>query len=121
MPTIQGYNAWPYDAGKPNINTAILDTGANSTYVIHRRLLDRQTVPSSESVIVADGTKHPIEASGTLLGHPAINADFVPTFTQNLIGVSPILDKGAFGLIKQDKMVLIKSNPTVTCASRFFN
>ena len=82
-PTIQGYNAWPYDAGKSCIsnNTAILDTGANSTYVTNRRLLNNITHPSSESVMVADGTEHPIEASGTLLGHPSIRADLVVDYT----------------------------------------
>jgi hypothetical protein len=64
-------------------------------------------------VVVADGTVHPIKASGTLLGHPSIHADVVPTFTQNLIGISPILERGAVGIIKHDKMRLIESNPYV--------
>ena len=39
QPSIPGYNAWPYDSGKIPNTTAILDTGANSTYVKHRLLL----------------------------------------------------------------------------------
>jgi hypothetical protein len=113
VPSIQGYNAWPYDSGKLLDSTAILDTGANSTYVTHRLLLENTTLPSSESVLVADGSAHPITASGTLLGHPSIQADLVPSFNQNLIGVSPILNKGALGIIKHDKMVLLARNPYV--------
>jgi hypothetical protein len=63
--------------------------------------------------MVADGSTHPIVASGNLLGHPSIHADLVPTFTQNLIGVSPILDKRAVGLITHDKMMLLNSDPYV--------
>jgi hypothetical protein len=113
VPSIQGYNAWPYDSGKSLDSNAILDTGANSTYVTHRLLLENTTLPSSESVLVADGTAHTITASGTLLGHPSIQADLVPSFHQNLIGVSPILNKGALGIIKQDKMVLLARDPYV--------
>jgi hypothetical protein len=94
QPSIPGYNAWPYDSGKLPNTTAILDTGANSTYVTHRLLLDNTTLPSSASVTVADGTEHPITASGTLLGHPSIRADLVSSFHQNLVGVSPILNQG---------------------------
>jgi len=35
---IRCYDAWPFNHGKPISTTAILDTGANSTYVIHRDL-----------------------------------------------------------------------------------
>ena len=77
--SIPGYNAWPYDSGTLPNTSAILDTGANSTYVTHRLLLDNTTLPSSASVTVADGTEHPITASGTLIGHPSIRADLVPS------------------------------------------
>jgi len=59
-----------------------------------------ETLPSSASVIVADGTEHPITASSTLLGHPS--AHLVPSFQHNFIGVSPILNQGALGIIKQN-------------------
>ena len=62
---IQGYDAWPFNYGKPTSITAILDTGSNSTYVIHRDLLDNITNPATEQVVVADGSAHTIEASGT--------------------------------------------------------
>ena len=39
-PSIHGYNTWPYDAGKLLDHCTILDTGANSTYAVDRRLLD---------------------------------------------------------------------------------
>ena len=81
MPSIQGYNSWPYNSGKEcYVSHAILDTGANSTYINNRRLLDNITHPSASSVIVADRSIHPIEASGTLVGFPSIHADLVPTF-----------------------------------------
>jgi len=50
---------------------------------------------------------------GTLLGHRSITAHLVPSFTQNLIGISPILKNGGLGVIKHDKMVVMKSNPVV--------
>jgi len=100
---IQGYDAWPFNHGKSISTTAILDTGTNSTYVIHRDLLDNMTNPATDQIIVADRSTHTIEASGTLLGHPSIHADYVPTFTNNLIGVSPIIDNGAVGIIQQIK------------------
>jgi hypothetical protein len=71
----------PYDSGILSSSTAILNRGANSTYVNHRRYLTNLSVPSWPSVTVADGTKHPIFASGTLLGHPTVKADLVPSFT----------------------------------------
>ena len=113
QPSIPGYNIWPYDSGKLHYTTAILDTGANSTYVTHRLLLDNTTLPSSASVTVADGTKHPITASGTLLGHPSIRADLVPSFHQNLVGVSPILNQGALGIITRNEMFLLDCHPYV--------
>ena len=78
---IQGYDVWPYNHDKHTSNTAILDTGANSTYVINRDLLDNITNPATEHVIVADGST--IETSGTLLGHPSIHADYVTYFTNS--------------------------------------
>ena len=62
---------------------------------------------------MADGSTHTIEASGTLLGYPSIHADYVPSFTNNLIGVSPLIDKGAVGIIQHDKMVILNSTPYV--------
>ena len=103
--SIQGYNAWPFNKGKPIDYNSSLDTGANSTYVTDRRLLDNVSLPSHQSVFLADGSSHPIQSSGTLVDHPSIHADLVPTFTQNLIGVSPILANG------NDKMVLLQNHP----------
>ena len=62
---------------------------------------------------MADGSTHEIQASGTLLGHPSITAHLVPSFTRNLIGISPILNNGGLGIIKHDKMVVMESNPLV--------
>ena len=62
---------------------------------------------------MADGSAHTIEASGTLLGHPSIHADYVPTFANNLIGVSPIIDNGAVGIIQNDKMFILDRDPYV--------
>jgi hypothetical protein len=101
---IPGYNAW-------------IATEANSTYVINRKLLNNITKPATEHVVVADGSAHPIEASGTLLGHPSIHADYVPTFTQNLIGVSPILDIGAIAIIHNNKIEgLLKRRSAKKCS-----
>ena len=57
---IQGYDAWSFNHGKNTSSSAILDTGANSTYVITRDLLDNITNPATEHVIVADGSTHSI-------------------------------------------------------------
>ena len=94
-------------------HSAILDSGANSTYVINRCLLDNSTSPTSHSVTVADGSIDPIVASGTLVGHPSIAADFVPSFTSNLIGLPPIIKTGVTGVMAGDKMTLIKRSPIV--------
>ena len=59
-----------FDEGMSHLPTAILDSGANSTYVIHRHLLENSTIPTSPSVSAADGSSHPILAPGTLVGHP---------------------------------------------------
>ena len=67
---IQGYDAWPFNHGKNTSNSAILDNGSNSTYVITRNLLDNITNPATEHIIVSDGSTHSIEASRTLLGYP---------------------------------------------------
>ena len=86
---------------------------ANSTYVIDRRLLDNISLPSHQFAFLADGSSRPIQSSGTLLGHPSIHADLVPTFTLNLIGVSPILANEALGIIQHEKMVLLQNHPYV--------
>ena len=57
----------PYDAGINISSPAILDTGTNNTYVNDRRLITNLT---SGSVEVADGSHHPILASGNLVSHP---------------------------------------------------
>jgi hypothetical protein len=66
MARIQGYDTWPFNHGKNTSTSAILDTGANSTYVINRNLLDNITNPATEHVIVADGSTHSIEASASI-------------------------------------------------------
>ena len=58
---------------------------------------------------MADGSTQPIEAPV----HPSIHADYVPTFTNNLIGVSPIIDNDAVDITKHDKRVLLDRNPYV--------
>jgi len=78
-------DAWSYNHGKRTSNTAILDTGENSTYVINKDLLDNITSPATEHVIVADGSAHPIEGLSTLLGYPSIHADYVPIFPKILL------------------------------------
>ena len=53
---------------------AILDTGANQTYVNDRRLISNLHSESG-SVEVADGSRNPIIASVPLLYHPHIHAN----------------------------------------------
>ena len=109
-PSVQGYNSWPFNSGTTHLDTsAVLDTGANSTYVNNRRMLVNPSSLLSPSVMVADGSTHTIQESGTLIGFSSIQADYVPTFTKYLIGVSPILSNGAVGLITTDKMILVDS------------
>ena len=48
-PSIQGYNARPFNTGKPLDHSAISDT-ANFTYVNDRRLLDKVSLPSHQSL-----------------------------------------------------------------------
>ena len=52
---------------------------------------------------VSDGTLHPIGASSTLLAHPNIKANFVSSFSSNLIRISPLIDQGAEAIIKSEK------------------
>jgi len=59
---------------------AILDTGANNTYVDDRRQITHLT-SASASVEVADGYHH-ILASEKLVNHPSIPAHFVPKFQE---------------------------------------
>ena len=80
----------PYDASIPCRSSAVLDTGANQTYVNDRRLISNLHSESS-LVEVADGSRHPIMASGPLVSHPHIYANYVPSFSTNLIGISPII------------------------------
>ena len=88
----------PCDAGITCHSSAILDTGANQTYVNDRRLISNLHSETA-SVEVADGSKHPILASGPLVSHPHIHANYVPSFSNNLIGISPIIHRGAVGII----------------------
>jgi len=108
---LPGINS-PYDAGIQISSPAILDTGANNTYVNDRRLLTNLT-SASDSVEVADGTHHTIVASGTLVNHPSIPAHYVPSFKTNLLGISPIIDTGAVGIIQSNQMTLVKNSPLV--------
>ena len=62
---VPGINT-PYDTGINISSPAILDTGANNTYVNDRRLITNLT-SGSASVKVADGSHHPILASGNLV------------------------------------------------------
>jgi hypothetical protein len=41
-----------------------------------------------------------MNASVTKINNPTIQANFVPSFSNNLIGISPIIDKGAVGIIQ---------------------
>jgi len=108
---VPGLNS-PYDAGINISSPAILDTGANNTYVNDRRLISNLT-SATALVEVADGSHHPILGSGTLVNHPSIPAHFVPSFKNNLLGISPIINSGAVGIITSDKMTLVKSSPLV--------
>ena len=101
---VLGINS-PYDAGINISSPSILDTGANNTYINDRWLITNLT-SGSASVEVADGSHHPILASGNLVSHPSIPAHLVPSFKNNLIGISPIIDTGAVG-IQSNKMTLI--------------
>ena len=104
-------NTWPFDAGNSLNHSAILGTGADSTYVIDRRLLDSISLHSSQSVLLVDGSSHSIQSSGTLVGHPSIRTDLAPIFTQYQISVSLILANEAIGIIQDDKMVQLNSHP----------
>jgi hypothetical protein len=48
-----------------------------------------------------------------LANHPSNPAHFVPSFKNNLLGISPIIDSGAVGINKSDKMTLVKTSPLV--------
>jgi len=90
---VPGIN-FPYDVGIKISSPAILDTGTNNTYVNDRRIITNLT-SASASVEVADGSHHPILASGNLVSHPSIPAHLVPSFKNNFFGISPINDTGA--------------------------
>jgi hypothetical protein len=94
------------------VSPVILDTGANNTYVNDRRLITNLT-SGSASVEVADGSHHHILASGNLVIHPSIPAHLVPSFKNNSIGISPIIDTGAVGIIQSNNMTLVKHSPLV--------
>ena len=66
-----------------------------------------------DSVEVADGSRHPILASSPLVSHPHIHANYVPSFSTNLIGISPIIDRGAVGIVQSNKMTLVKNSSLV--------
>ena len=86
---VPGINS-PYDAGIRLSSPAILDTGANTTYVNDRRLMTNLT-SASDSVEVADGTHHPILASGNLVNHPSIPDHFDPSCDMPLVCDMPTL------------------------------
>ena len=71
-----------------------------------RLILNLQS--ETASVEVVDGSIQPILASGPLVSHPHIHANYVPNFSNNLIGISPIIDRGAVGIIQSNKMTLEK-------------
>ena len=48
-----------------------------------------------------------------MASHPHIHANYVPSFTNNLIGISPIIDRGAVGIIQSNKMTLVKRSRLV--------
>jgi len=116
MPPIQGYNSWPFDSDEKScVSHAVLDTGANSTYINNRQLLENMTPPSAPSVMVVGWSIHPIEASGTLVGFPSIHADFVPAlklphwYFTNFV----------YCIITNDKMILLKNTPPVDFVIQF--
>jgi len=77
-----------------------------------RRLISNLNSDTA-SVEVVDGSKHPILASGPLVSHPHIHANYVPSFSNNLIGISPIIDRGAVGIIHSNKMTLVRRSSLV--------
>ena len=68
--------------------------------------------------MVADGSIHSIEASGTLVCFPSIQADLVPTFKKSYW--YQLLSTGTTGIIKDNKMILVKNTPPVTKLVDFF-
>ena len=46
-----------------------------------------------------------------MVSHPSIQANLVPSFKHNLIGISRIIDTGAVGIIQSNKMTLVKHSP----------
>ena len=104
---LHGVNT-PYDAGIQPTFFEILGTGANNTYVNDRRQISNMKSDSDSAFVeVADGSRLSITASGTLINHSTIQAHFVSSFSNNLIGISPIIDKGAVSIIQSQKMTLV--------------
>ena len=90
----------PNDAGIQPTFPAILDTGANNTYVNDSRLISN-IKSDSAFVEIADSSRLPITDSGTLINDPIIQANFAPSFSKNLIGTSPtLIDKEVVGIIQ---------------------
>ena len=92
----------PYDAAISCQSSAILDAGSYHTYVNDRRLISNLQSDSA-FVEVADGSRHSTIASGNLVSHSNIHANYVPSFSNNLIGISPVIDRGAVGIIQSKK------------------
>ena len=90
----------PNDVGIQPTFPAILDTGANNTYVNDSRLISN-IKSDSAFVEIADSSRLPITDSGTLINDPIIQANFAPSFSKNLIGTSPtLIDKEVVGIIQ---------------------
>ena len=71
-------------------------------YVYIIRLI---TILKSDSALieVVDGSRHPIVASGNWVSHPNIQANYVPSFSNTLFGISPINYRGVVGIIQFKK------------------
>ena len=82
---------------------------------------DRQLISNlhseTASIEVADGFKHPTIASSPLSlvpsYYPHIHTNYVPSFSNNLIGISTIIDRGAVGIIHSNKMTLVRRSSLV--------
>ena len=48
-----------------------------------------------------------------MVNHPSIPAHFVPSFKNNLIGISPIIDTSSVSIIQSNKMTFVKHSPLV--------
>ena len=51
--------------------------------------------------------------SGSLITHPSIRDDFVPSFSKDLIGISPSLTTGVVGIVNSNLMFIMDSDPVI--------